>query len=163
VVVVDDAGRPVGTVDEAACTGVDRFTRLSDVLDPAPLTLPLDTAPREVFEALGPRGVALGLDGDGRLAGLLTALGAVRAGIYTPAVDDRGRLRTAAAVGINGDVAVKAKALLDAGVDVLVVDTAHGHRRGCSTRCGPSGRPSRWASARRAGPTLPSRSSRATS
>ena len=46
VVVVDDAGRPVGTVDEAACTGVDRFTRLADVLDPAPLTLPLDTAPR---------------------------------------------------------------------------------------------------------------------
>jgi IMP dehydrogenase len=128
VVVVDDAGRPVGTVDEAACTGVDRFTRLADVLDPAPVTLPLDTAPREVFEALGPRGVALGLDADGRLAGLLTTLGAVRAGIYTPAVDDRGRLRTAAAVGVNGDVAVKTKALLDAGVDVLVVDTAHGHQ-----------------------------------
>ena len=128
VVVVDDAGRPVGTVDDAACTGVDRFTRLADVLDPAPLTLPVDTAPREVFEALGPRGVALGLDADGRLAGLLTALGAVRAGIYSPAVDDRGRLRTAAAVGINGDVAVKAKALLEAGVDVLVVDTAHGHQ-----------------------------------
>jgi len=128
VVVVDDAGRPVGTVDEASCTGVDRFTRLSDVLDPTPLTLPLDTAPREVFDALGPRQVALGLDDDGRVCGLLTALGAVRAGIYTPAVDDRGRLRTAAAVGINGDVAVKAKALLDAGVDVLVVDTAHGHQ-----------------------------------
>ena len=92
VVVVDDAGRPVGTVDEAACTGVDRFTRLADVLDPAPLTLPLDTAPREVFEALGPRGVALGLDGDGRVAGLLTGLGAVRAGIYAPAADGgRGR------------------------------------------------------------------------
>ena len=128
VVVVDDAGRPVGTVDEAACTGVDRFTRLGDVLDPSPLTLPLATAPREVFEALGPRGVALGLDADGRLAGLLTGLGAVRAGIYTPALDAAGRLRTAAAVGINGDVAVKAKALLDAGVDVLVVDTAHGHQ-----------------------------------
>jgi GMP reductase len=128
VVVVDEVGRPVGTVDEAACTGVDRFTRLGDVLDPAPLTLPLDTAPREVFEALGSRGVALGLDGDGRVAGLLTALGAVRAEIYTPALDAAGRLRTAAAVGINGDVAVKAKALLDAGVDVLVVDTAHGHQ-----------------------------------
>ena len=128
VVVVDDAGRPVGTVDEAACTGVDRFTRLGDVLDPSPLTLPLDTAPREVFETLGPRGVALGIDADGRLAGLLTGVGAVRAGIYTPALDAGGRLRTAAAVGINGDVAVKAKALLDAGVDVLVVDTAHGHQ-----------------------------------
>ncbi len=128
VVVVDDAGRPVGTVDEVACTGVDRFTRLGDVLDPSPLTLPLDTAPREVFEALGPRGVALGLDAEGRLAGLLTGLGAVRAGIYAPALDAAGRLRAAAAVGINGDVAVKAKALLDAGVDVLVVDTAHGHQ-----------------------------------
>jgi IMP dehydrogenase len=128
VVVVDDEGRPVGTVDEAACVGVDRFSRLGDVLDPAPLVLPVDTAPREVFEALGPRRVALGLDADGRLAGLLTALGAVRAGIYDPALDAAGRLRTAAAVGINGDVAVKAKALLDAGVDVLVVDTAHGHQ-----------------------------------
>jgi IMP dehydrogenase len=127
VVVVDDGGRPVGTVDEAACTGVDRFTRLADVLEPAHV-LPLETSPREVFEALGGRGVALGVDGDGRLKGLLTQLGALRAGIYTPAVDARGRLRTAAALAINGDVAVKAKALLDAEVDVLVVDTAHGHQ-----------------------------------
>jgi IMP dehydrogenase len=128
VVVVDDGGRPIGTVDEAACTGVDRFTRLSDVLDPVTVALPLDTPPRDVFEALGGRGTALGLDADGRLAGLLTALGALRAGIYAPALDAAGRLRTAAAVGINGVVAVKAKALLAAGVDVLVVDTAHGHQ-----------------------------------
>jgi IMP dehydrogenase len=128
VVVVDGGGRPVGTVDEAACTGVDRFTRLGDVLDADPLTLPLDTPPREVFEALGARRVALGLDADGRLMGLLTALGALRAELYSPALDGAGRLRTAAAVGINGDVGVKAKALLEAGVDVLVVDTAHGHQ-----------------------------------
>jgi IMP dehydrogenase len=128
VVVVDAGGRPVGLVDEAACTGVDQFTRLADVLEPAPLTLALDTSPREVFETLGGRGVALGVDADGRLAGLLTSLGALRAGIYRPSLDADGRLRTAAAVGINGDVAVKAKALLDAGVDVLVVDTAHGHQ-----------------------------------
>ncbi|MHA6627069.1 GuaB1 family IMP dehydrogenase-related protein [Pseudonocardia sichuanensis] len=128
VVVVDGGGRPVGTVDEAACTGVDRFTRLGDVLDPSPPTMPLDTPLQEVFEALGPRRVALGLDADGRLAGLLTGLGALRAEIYRPTLDAAGRLRTAAAVGINGDVGVKAKALLDAGVDVLVVDTAHGHQ-----------------------------------
>ena len=128
VVVVDGGGRPVGTVDEAACAGVDRFTRLSDVLDPAPLTFPLDTPPREVFDALGPRRVALGLDADGRLAGLLTGLGALRAELYRPTLDAAGRLRTAAAIGINGDVAVKAKALLDAGVDLLVLDTAHGHQ-----------------------------------
>jgi IMP dehydrogenase len=72
--------------------------------------------------------VALGLDAEGRLAGLLTAFGALRAELYGPALDGAGRLRTAAAVGINGDVGVKAKALLEAGVDVLVVDTAHGHQ-----------------------------------
>jgi len=128
VVVVDEGGRPLGTVDEAACGGVDRFTRLSDVLDPQVVTLPVTTPPREVFDALGGRGVALGLGGDGRLTGLLTPLGALRAAIYQPALDSAGRLRTAAAVGINGDVAVKAKALLEGGVDVLVVDTAHGHQ-----------------------------------
>lgn len=130
VVVVDDGGRPVGTVSEAGCAGVDRFTRLADVLVPDPLVLPVDTAPREVFERIDARraSVALGLDADGGLAGLLTPLGAIRAGIYTPALDAAGRLRTAAALGINGDVAVKAKALLDAGIDVLVVDTAHGHQ-----------------------------------
>jgi IMP dehydrogenase len=128
VVVVDDDGRPVGTVDEAACMGVDRFTRLGDVLDPSPTTMPIDTPPREVFDALGPHRVALGLDADGRLAGLLSGLGALRAELYRPTLDAAGRLRTAAAVGINGDVGVKAKALLESGVDVLVVDTAHGHQ-----------------------------------
>jgi IMP dehydrogenase len=38
-------------------------------------------------------------------------------------------LKVAAAVGINGDVASKAKQLLAAGADVLVVDTAHGHQK----------------------------------
>jgi IMP dehydrogenase len=128
VVVVDDDGKPVGTVDEAACTGVDRFTRLADVLDESPVTVPIDTAPRKVFETLGGHGVALALDADGKLAGLLTALGALRSEIYAPTLDANGKLRTAAALGINGDVAAKAKALLEAGVDVLVVDTAHGHQ-----------------------------------
>jgi IMP dehydrogenase len=130
VVVVDDDGRPLGTVDAAACHGVDRFTRLADVLSPGPVTVPLDTAPREVFDTLQRRSgrVALGLDGQGRLCGILTQLGALRAEIYRPALDGQGRLRTAAAIGVNGDVAAKATALLKAEVDLLVVDTAHGHQ-----------------------------------
>src|SRR5690606_29968692 len=48
--------------------------------------------------------------------------------LYTPAVAPDGRLMIGAAVGINGDVAGRAEALLTAGVDVLVVDTAHGHQ-----------------------------------
>jgi IMP dehydrogenase len=130
VVVVDDDGRPVGVVDEGACAGVDRFTRVGEVADREVATLPLATPPREVFDRLHGRTarVALGVDEHGRLAGVLTEVGALRAELYRPAVDQRDRLRVAAAVGVNGDVAAKAAALLAAEVDTLVVDTAHGHQ-----------------------------------
>lgn len=129
VVVVDDGGRPLGVVDEPACTGVDRFTRVGEVVAPAP-AVGLATPPRAVFELLHGRTdrVALGVDADGRLAGVLTEVAALRAQLYAPALDAAGRLRVAAATGANGDVASKAKALLAAGIDVLVVDTAHGHQ-----------------------------------
>jgi IMP dehydrogenase len=130
VVVVDRDGKPTGMVDEAACMGVDRFTRIGDVADPDVLTVPLAMPAREVFEHLHGRTsrIALGVDEQGRLAGVLTELGALRSELYTPAVDGHGRLRVAAAIGVNGDVAAKAGALLDAGIDTLVVDTAHGHQ-----------------------------------
>jgi IMP dehydrogenase len=130
VVVVDSEHRPVGTVNEAACVGVDRFARLADVLSPDPVLLPLATAPRQVFDAMAhrPERVALGVDSRGRLAGILTQLGALRADVYSPALDGLGRLRVAAALGVNGDVGAKANALLKAEVDLLVVDTAHGHQ-----------------------------------
>ncbi|GAA4856853.1 GuaB1 family IMP dehydrogenase-related protein [Saccharopolyspora cebuensis] len=130
VVVVDDASRPVGVVDEHACTGVDRFARVGEVADRHPVVLPLETEPRQVFEQLDKqaRPVALAVDSDGALAGIMTARAALRAEIYSPALDDRGALRVAAAVGVNGDVAAKASALLASGVDALVVDTAHGHQ-----------------------------------
>ena len=59
---------------------------------------------------------------------MLTRIGALRATLYAPALDVDGSLRIAAAVGVNGDVAAKAAALLEAGVDCLVLDTAHGHQ-----------------------------------
>jgi IMP dehydrogenase len=64
----------------------------------------------------------------GSVIGTLSRRSALRATLYQPNVDASGRLKVAAAVGINGDVAVKAKALASAGVDVLVLDTAHGHQ-----------------------------------
>jgi IMP dehydrogenase len=66
----------------------------------------------------------------GHLVGTLTRVSALRSTIYTPAVDAHGRLRVAAAIGINGDVAGRAAALVAAGVDVLVLDTAHGDQEG---------------------------------
>ena len=66
----------------------------------------------------------------GPLVGTLSQRTALRSTLYRPAVDGDGRLIVAAAVGINGDVAAKAKSLAAAGVDVLVIDTAHGHQEG---------------------------------
>lgn len=123
-------GRPIGLVTEAGCVGVDRFARVRDVASSDFVTAPVGTDPREVFDLLehAPIDVAVMTAPDGSLAGVLTRTAAIRAGIYTPAVDATGRLRIAAAVGINGDVAAKARSLAEAGVDLLVIDTAHGHQ-----------------------------------
>ena len=130
VAVVVDGNRPIGLVTEAATAGVDRFTRVRDIALGDFVTAPLHTDPREVFELLehAPVGVAVLTAPDGSLGGVLTRTGAVRAGLYSPAVDGAGRLRIAAAVGINGDVAAKARSLAETGIDVLVIDTAHGHQ-----------------------------------
>ena len=123
-------GRPIGLVTEANCFGVDRFTRVRDVAVSDFVTAPVGTDPRTVFDMLehGAADVAVMTGPDGTLAGVLTRTGAIRAGIYTPATDERRRLRIAAALGINGDVGAKAQALAEAGVDLLVIDTAHGHQ-----------------------------------
>jgi IMP dehydrogenase len=130
VVVVDDGTRPVGIVTEADCTGVDRFTQLRQVMSTNLVTLPAGVDPERAFNLLhgGRHRVAPVVDADGRCVGILTRTGALRATLYRPATDISGRLRVGAAVGISGDVAAKAKLLLDAGADLLVVDTAHGHQ-----------------------------------
>ena len=128
-VVVRD-GRPVGVVTEDDCLGVDRFTQLHDVMSAELVTLSDSLQPREAFESLveARRRLAPVVDSDGKLCGVLTRTSALRSALYRPAVDHAGRLRVAAAIGVNGDVATKAGALLDLGVDCLVVDTAHGHQ-----------------------------------
>ncbi len=130
IIIVDDDGKPIGVVTEGDCTGVDRFTQLSQVMSAELLTLPAGTDPERAFSLLhdGRHRVAPVVDTDGRCVGILTRTGALRATLYQPAVDARGRLRIGTAIGINGDVAGKAKLLLDAGADLLVVDTAHGHQ-----------------------------------
>ncbi|KQQ95780.1 inosine-5-monophosphate dehydrogenase [Leifsonia sp. Leaf325] len=66
----------------------------------------------------------------GAVVGTLSRKSALRGTIYSPTLDADGRLQVAVALGINGDIATKAKAFAAAGVDVLVIDTAHGHQEG---------------------------------
>ena len=129
LIVVRD-NKPVGIVTEADCERVDRFTQLEAIMSKDLVTLPSDIDPRAAFELLNTerRKLAPVVDKSGKLVGILTRTGALRATLYKPALDSKGKLRIACAVGINGDVAGKAKALIEAGADVLVVDTAHGHQ-----------------------------------
>ena len=63
------------------------------------------------------------------LVGVLTRTGALRSTLYAPAVDADGRLRVAAAVGTGDTHFERAERLIEAGCDVIVVDTAHGHSK----------------------------------
>ena len=71
------------------------------------------------------------VDDAGELRGLITVKDIKKQTEYPHSTqDDRGRLRVGAAVGVGADAIERAEALVDVGVDLLVVDTAHGHSRG---------------------------------
>jgi IMP dehydrogenase len=71
------------------------------------------------------------VDAEGRLRGLITVKDISKRIAYPDATkDESGRLRVGAAVGVGNDALERAAALVDAEVDVLVVDTAHGHSHG---------------------------------
>ncbi len=70
------------------------------------------------------------VDDDYKLTGLITIKDIDKMEQYpNSARDDRGRLLVGAAVGVTGDILDRIKALVDAGVDVIVIDTAHGHSK----------------------------------
>lgn len=154
-VLVVDEGRPVGVVTERDGAEVDRFAQVHEVMSTGMLTLSSDQGPQEIFDALSSRhlGFAPVLDGE-RLAGVMTRKGALRSSLYRPALDPGGRLLVGAALGINGDVRAKADALLAMGIDVLVVDTAHGHQHKM-TEALPAVREARDAHATSSGRRIP--------
>ncbi|SHE62709.1 IMP dehydrogenase [Ferrithrix thermotolerans DSM 19514] len=130
-VIVVSGGTPVGIVTESDLEGVDRFTQLKDVMSSDLLTFKEDINPKEAFERLEEdrHKLAPVTDSQNRLVGVLTRKGALRATLYTPNIDAKGRLRIAAAIGINGDVARLATELAELEIDTLVIDTAHGHQQ----------------------------------
>jgi IMP dehydrogenase len=130
-IVIVDGGKPVGIVTEEDTKSVDRFTQLNQVMSKELITMSDDLDARAAFEFLNYHRHKLApvVSKNGELVGIMTRIGALRGTLYTPAIDTNNRLRIAAAVGINGDVAAKAAAMVESGADVLVVDTAHGHQK----------------------------------
>ncbi|HJU97460.1 MAG TPA: IMP dehydrogenase [Jiangellaceae bacterium] len=105
--------------------------RVREVMTPMPLvTAPVGIRPDDAFALLAKHKIEkLPLvDTDGRLTGLITVKDFVKSEQFPDATKDaEGRLVVGAAVGFFGDAWERSMALVETGVDVLVVDTAHGH------------------------------------
>ena len=129
--VIVENNKPVGIVTEDDLNNVDRFTQLQQVMSKELTTMSDSLNPNQAFDFLNEnrRSLAPVVNKSGELVGIITKTGALRATLYSPAVDKNGKLLIATAVGINGDVAQKAAKLVEAGADVIVVDTAHGHQK----------------------------------
>jgi IMP dehydrogenase len=114
--------------------------RVGDVMTPMPLvTAPVGVSREQALRLLAERKVEkLPLvDAQGVLRGLITVKDFTKSEKFPDATkDSHGRLMVAAAVGVGEDAKRRAQALVDAGVDVLVVDTAHGHAQAVLTMVG---------------------------
>ena len=134
VPVVDADGVLVGIVTNRDLRFEDDMNKqVQDVMTPMPLvTGTPSTRGDEALELLRKNKIEkLPLvDSDGRLTGLITVKDYVKSDRYPLATKDAdGRLMVGAAVGVGEDAYARAMTLVDAGVDVLIVDTAHGHQR----------------------------------
>ncbi|MFB6611802.1 IMP dehydrogenase [Agromyces sp. NPDC056379] len=136
--VVDEGGVLIGIVTNRdtrfVAEGDRRTTSVRDVMTRAPLvTAPVGSTQRQMRSLLVAHKVERIpiIDAAGRIAGLVTAKEFENIENHPHATKDtQGRLRVGAAIGFFGDGWARAAALLEAGVDVLVIDTANGQSQG---------------------------------
>jgi IMP dehydrogenase len=130
LVIVDGDGRPAGIITGRDLRFEDDGDRpVREVMTTEVVVAPAGIGPEQASQLLGHHKIEkLPLvDGDGRLVGLMVKGDIERHGEDPDAtVDERGRLRVAAAVGVGDEAVARTERLVEAGVDVIVVDTAHG-------------------------------------
>ena len=135
--VVDEVGRVVGIVTNRDMRFASDFKtpvkvmmsskNLAILNEPADRAQAIDLMKERRIEKL------LITDGDGKLTGLLTLKDTEQAVLNpTACKDELGRLRVAAASTVGDEGFKRSKALIDSGVDMVVIDTAHGHSEGVS-------------------------------
>jgi IMP dehydrogenase len=132
--VVDDSGALLGIITNRDMRfEVDQTKTVAEVMTKAPLITAQEGVSADAALGLLRRHKIEKLpvvDGHGRLTGLITVKDFVKTEQHPLATKDKdGRLLVGAAVGVGGDAWVRAMMLVDAGADVLIVDTAHAHNR----------------------------------
>jgi IMP dehydrogenase len=132
VPITDGEGRLVGLLTNRDLRFIDDVDQaIENVMRRPPLiTAPVGTTLDQAKQILWEHRIEKLpiVDDGGVLRGLITIKDIMKRTEFPQATrDDRGRLRVGAAVGVGSDALERAGALVDAGVDVLVVDTAHGH------------------------------------
>ncbi|MBA3855187.1 MAG: IMP dehydrogenase, partial [Gemmatimonas sp.] len=135
VPVVDGSGKLVGIITNRDLQFERQLDRpLSEAMTKDGLiTAPVGTSLDEAEQIMGKHRIEKlpVVEKDGKLVGLITVKDIHKRRQYPNAAKDaEGRLLVAAAIGAGGDYLQRAKALIDAGVDALIVDTAHGHSQG---------------------------------
>lgn len=141
VPIVDDRGFLVGIITNRDLQFERNMERLiSDVMTKEHLiTAPVGTTLDEAERILGEHRIEKlpVVDERGVLKGLITVKDIFKRRLFPDAnKDQHGRLRVAAAVGVGNEARDRAKALLDAGADAVVVDSAHGHSEGVLSTAG---------------------------
>ncbi|MER7001805.1 IMP dehydrogenase [Dactylosporangium sp. NPDC000555] len=134
VPVTDAEGQLVGIVTNRDMRFVsDPNTRVRDIMTVAPLiTARVGVSKDEALALLRQHKIEKLpiVDGSGKLRGLITVKDFSKSEKFPHATkDEAGRLRVAAAVGVGEDAYKRARTLIDAGLDIVMVDTAHGHNR----------------------------------
>jgi len=127
-----DGRKLVGILTKRDLLFRDPYFKCKDVMTKDVITAPPDIDTQQAKQLLAKHRIEkLPLvDKDGNLVGLITAKDILSRELYPNATKDKhGRLRVAAAVGTDRFTMERVKALVDAGVDAIVIDTAHGHSK----------------------------------
>ncbi|OIP54341.1 inosine 5-monophosphate dehydrogenase [Candidatus Gracilibacteria bacterium CG2_30_37_12] len=130
VIGVDEINRPIGIFKEKDLLEIDQFTRLRELRKPPLITARETISGEDAYNLMEQEGISSLpiVNEEGILLGILTKTNVVRGGIYSPNIGSDGKLAVAVALGIN-NFQEKARAMIDMGVEIFVLDTAHGYQK----------------------------------
>lgn len=131
IVVISRDRCPVGIFNVNDTQGMDQYATVKAFMSTEPVTLQNRFVNEDAFNLMQRKRISIVpiVDDAGKLEGVLTREDAVRLSLHAPNLDANGRLKVALAVGVNNASAELLTRLKDMGIDLIVLDTAHGHQK----------------------------------